>query len=121
MRVFITLDIKKLLKPILLVAACFIMLWASSSIVKSISTIVQKDKEYVILAYNDSGMHCIQSDYSSFMILPPANTIRVQVFEKGIEEAKLINGGVIVEYAVNNNTSSIDKVNFWEYAKVLWL
>ena len=117
MRVFITLDLKKLLKPILLVAGCFIMLWASTSILKSTSTMIQKDKEYVILAYNDIGMHCIQSDYSSFMILPPANTVHVQVFEKGIEAAKLINSGIIVEYKANNNTTSTDKVNFWEYAK----
>jgi hypothetical protein len=64
LRVFITLDIKKLLKPVLLVAACFIMLWLSSNILRSTSTIIQKDKGYLILAYNDIGMHCIQSDYS---------------------------------------------------------
>lgn len=117
MKIFITLDIKKLLNPILLIATCFIILWISSNLLKSTSTMIQMDKQYVIFAYNTLGMHCMQPDYSSFMILPPGNTIRVQVFEKGGTIAKLVNNGIIVEYKVNGNTTSTDKTNFWKYAK----
>ncbi|GMQ61948.1 cytochrome c3 family protein [Vallitalea maricola] len=73
--------------------------------------------EYTILASNESGMHCIQSDYSAFMILPPGNTVRIQIFQKGTKKAKLITKGIIVEYSVNDNTTSADKNNFWQYAK----
>ena len=38
---------------------------------------------YVILAWNDLGMHCAQDDYSYFLILPPFNTLHAQVFERG--------------------------------------
>lgn len=75
--------------------------------------------QYVILASNDLGMHCMQDDYSRFMILPPANTLHVQVFRKGGEKARLVTTGISVEYSVNNNTTSSDKVNFWKYASKL--
>ncbi len=41
------------------------------------------DPPYVILAANDLGMHCIQSDYSKFMILPPGNNPNVGISAAG--------------------------------------
>ncbi len=73
--------------------------------------------EYTILAMNDSGMHCYQEDYSSFMILPPSNTLKVQIFRKGKKSAELISSGITVTYELINNTTSADKTNFWDYAK----
>jgi len=75
------------------------------------------DKEYVLLAANDLGMHCMQKDYSSFLILPPANTLKVQIFEKGNKKSKLVTSGIRVTYEIIDNTTSADKINFWEYAK----
>jgi hypothetical protein len=72
--------------------------------------------QYVILAANDLGMHCIQPDYASFLVLPPGNNLKVQVFKKGHKEAELVTKGITVEYTVNDNTTSIDKTNFWQYA-----
>ena len=97
---------------------CIVLLWGASRYVKSIQTLsLQTGDEYVILANNDLGMHCMQSDYSTFLIFPPGNNLVVQVFAKGKEEAHLITSGITLEYEVNNNTSSANKVNFWEYAK----
>lgn len=97
---------------------CLALLWGVSYYVKSTQTSSQPTAgEYVILANNDLGMHCIQPDYSTFLILPPGNNLSVQVFEKGKEKAMLITSGINLEYEVNDNTSSADKVNFWEYAK----
>ncbi len=76
-----------------------------------------ENSEYVIFSMNDSGMHCMQEDYSGFLILPPGNTLKVQVFKKGEEEAKLITNGITVKYEMIDNTTSADKNNFWEYAK----
>lgn len=74
-------------------------------------------KQYVLLAANDLGMHCIQEDYSAFLLLPPANNVKVQVFEKGPRGNRLVNSGIKVLYEMIDNTTSADKVNFWEYAK----
>lgn len=94
-----------------------ILLWGVSHYVKSAQTSsVQAGGGYVILASNDLGMHCIQPDYSAFLILPPGNNPGVQVFQKGRDKAKLITSGIRLEYEVNDNTSSANKSNFWEYA-----
>jgi hypothetical protein len=76
----------------------------------------QQNSEFVILASNDLGMHCYQPDYSGFLILPPGNNLKVQVFQNDGEEAKLINAGIEVSYKIINNTTSADKINFWKYA-----
>jgi hypothetical protein len=71
---------------------------------------------YRILGSNDLGMHCIQSSYSGFMVLPPANTVVVQIFRRGGEGATLVTSGVTVSYNVVNNTTSTGKTDFWQYA-----
>ena len=43
---------------------------------------------YAVFPVNDLGMHCYQRSYAGFMILPPANNLKVQVFRKGGEEAR---------------------------------
>lgn len=72
---------------------------------------------YIILAMNDIGMHCIQPDYSAYMLLPPANTLKVQVVQKGTREARLVSSGIRVTYEIIDNTTSVNKTNFWKYAK----
>lgn len=41
--------------------------------------------EFTILAANDLGMHCADTDYRIFSILPPYNVIHAQVLRKGGE------------------------------------
>jgi len=77
----------------------------------------QPNTQYIILANNDLGMHCYQSDYSGFLLLPPGNTLKVQVFRSDGAEAKLVNSNIEVSYQIIDNTTSADKINFWEYAK----
>jgi hypothetical protein len=36
-----------------------------------------------IFAFNDLGMHCYDSDYSVFTILPPFNNLHAQVLRRG--------------------------------------
>lgn len=72
--------------------------------------------DYVILATNDLGMHCYQRDFSGFLILPPGNTLKLQVFRKGADEAELVDSGIEVRYAIIDNTTSLGKTNFWDYA-----
>ncbi|MBI5584160.1 MAG: hypothetical protein HY892_10070 [Deltaproteobacteria bacterium] len=71
---------------------------------------------YVIFAWNDLGMHCAQDDYSYFMVLPPFNTVKAQVFRRGSEEARLITSGVTVTYAFPKKKNSALHTNFWAFA-----
>lgn len=69
--------------------------------------------DYVILAWNDLGMHCSQDDYSYFLILPPYNTLHVQVVKRG---GGIVTSGVTVKYAFPKKTNPSLHTNFWQYA-----
>jgi hypothetical protein len=71
--------------------------------------------QYVVLGFNDLGMHCMNQDFSEFMILPPYNTVHAQVIRRG-KEPKIIKSGVTVNYSIPGNTTSSNKTNFWDYA-----
>lgn len=74
----------------------------------------------VVLAYNDLGMHCMNQDFSDFMILPPYNTLHAQVIDRSGEEPHIVQSGIAVSYTFPSNTTSVGKTNFWEYAKTLF-
>ncbi|MEJ2081540.1 MAG: hypothetical protein P8Y94_05055 [Acidobacteriota bacterium] len=73
-----------------------------------------------LIGWNDLGMHCMDSDYQVFSILPPYNNIHAQLIDNS---GRLIRdpGGIVVTYeAVADPTGSIDstsagKTNFWSY------
>ena len=71
---------------------------------------------YSVFAVNDLGMHCYQRSYAGFMILPPANNLKVQVFRKGGEGAQVVTKGISISYTILNNTKSSNKTDFWKYA-----
>jgi mono/diheme cytochrome c family protein len=69
--------------------------------------------DYVILAWNDLGMHCAQDDYAYFLILPPYNTLHVQVLQRG---GGVVTSGITVTYEFPTKTNSTLHTNFWDYA-----
>ena len=72
--------------------------------------------EYVLLVWNDLGMHCISDSDPWFVILPPANTLEAQLFLRG-EVPEQVMEGVKLEYAVEAGFEHPSKhVEFWEYA-----
>ena len=75
--------------------------------------------DMVVFGYNDLGMHCMNQDFSQFMILPPFNTVRAQVIDRTGEDPRIVTSGVTVSYNLIDNTHSADKTNFWQYAKAL--
>jgi hypothetical protein len=76
--------------------------------------------QYTVLAYNDLGMHCMNQDFSEFMILPPYNTVHATVIRTGGEDPYIVTSGVTVTYELPTNTTSVDKTNFWDYAQDLF-
>lgn len=77
-----------------------------------------------ILGWNNLGMHCMDSDYSVFSILPPYNTIEAQLLVNG----KLVSqdAGYSVSYEAvadpdgSINRSSVGKSNWSLYERILY-
>ena len=57
-------------------------------------------------------MHCDQDDYSYFSVLPPFNTLHVQV----VNRPNLVTSGLTVSYKFPKKTNSALHTNFWQYA-----
>jgi len=78
-----------------------------------------------VIGWNNLGMHCMDSDYSVFSILPPYNTIHAHVIDNG---GNLVTNpvGIGVSYhAVSDlngslNRTSKGKSNFWDYENALF-
>jgi hypothetical protein len=75
--------------------------------------------DMVVLGYSELGMHCLNQDFSQFMILPPYNNLRAQVIDRRGEEPRIITSGITIDYTIPSNTSSSDKTNFWTYVGAL--
>ncbi len=75
--------------------------------------------QFVVVAWNDLGMHCIDHDYSVFSILPPYNNLHAQLIDRST--GKAVTSGVVLTYeaaadtAGSINTSSWRKTNFWDF------
>ncbi|MBI5952879.1 MAG: hypothetical protein HY865_14575 [Chloroflexi bacterium] len=74
---------------------------------------------YKILAWNDLGMHCYNRDFADLAVLPPYNTLWVQVIKAG-DPPTLVTTGITVEYFYEDNTYSVGKTNFWDYSQPLF-
>jgi len=85
---------------------------------------------YMLTAWNDLGMHCMDgNDYSVFSVLPPYNNLHAQLKDKN---GDLITSGVVVTYEATQgtdgkwNTTSGEandgtmKTNFWDYVTSLF-
>ena len=71
---------------------------------------------YVAFAWNDLGMHCLNPTYDKAVILPPYNTVWVQVVKRG-NPPEIVTAGLTVEYAIRGNTYSYGKRcygQFWD-------
>ncbi|MEI6576760.1 MAG: T9SS type A sorting domain-containing protein [Bacteroidota bacterium] len=78
--------------------------------------------DYVILGWNDLGMHCANKNNSKFTILPPYNNLMVQVIKRGDANnmPHIVTGDYKVTYEVPGNTYSVGKTDFWTYANALY-
>ena len=74
--------------------------------------------QYVVVAWNDLGMHCLNPSYDTAVILPPYNTIWAQVIRRGTTP-QVITSGISIDYRIINNTTSVSSVKgtfaqFWD-------
>ncbi len=77
-----------------------------------------------LVGWNNLGMHCMDSDYSVFSILPPYNTIEAQLIVNGMLVTS--GSGYTVTYQAfadpdgSINTTSVGKGNFYTYTPFLY-
>lgn len=76
-----------------------------------------KSDEYIIIGWNDLGMHCSNKDFSTLVVLPPYNNIHAQVIRVGDSTRlpEIVTSGFNVTYEIPGNTYSVGKTNFWDY------
>lgn len=94
-----------------------------------LAQVARAQTNYVVVAWNNLGMHCMDSDYSVFSILPPYNTIHAQIIARvagqGTHLVTLASDlGVTYEAVADAdgsyNATSVGKGNFWTYAQPLF-
>jgi hypothetical protein len=83
--------------------------------------------EYVVFAWNDLGMHCLNPTYDRAVILPPYNTVWAQVVKRG-NPPIVVTAGLTAEYRVIDNTYSYGKTDghggafaqFWDNCQAIF-
>ena len=78
--------------------------------------------DYIIVGWNDLGMHCSNKDFSTMVVLPPYNVIYSQVIKVGDVDRmpELATTGLRITYSIPGNTYSVGKTNFWDYEDKLF-
>ena len=75
--------------------------------------------DYVLLGWNDLGMHCYNRDFQDLAVLPPYNNLWAQVILRG-DPPQIVTSNIQVSYTFPKNTYSVGKSNFWTYAQDLF-
>ena len=70
--------------------------------------------DYVVLAWNDLGMHCLNPTYDKLVVLPPFNTMWVQVIKRGAKP-EIVTANISVEYQIEGNTYSYGKRSYGQF------
>lgn len=95
---------------------CFVSMYADARVVDGTN--------WVLVGWNNLGMHCMDDDYSLFSILPPYNTVHAQLlWSRGGATRLMTNGAgafVVTYEAVPDldgsmNSTAIGKTVFWDY------
>ncbi len=91
------------------------------TILLSISIHPANSQQYIVLGWNDLGMHCANQDFSKIAVLPPYNNVLAQIIKKQSGQLpQIVNVGYTVEYNIPGNSYSVGKTNFWTYAQQLF-
>lgn len=80
---------------------------------------------WTVVGWNNLGMHCMDDDYEVFSILPPFNTVNVQLMDASGKLVKNPAGVKLTYEAIADptgsiNTTSVGKTNFWSTAHLMY-
>jgi len=114
---------KKLLQNPMLVLMAVIVLTSVliPTGVKS-QNISTKANSYVLIAWNDLGMHCANKYFNNFCVLPPYNNQHAQLVLVGdvSNSPQVLTTGYHTTYEIPGNTYSVGKTDFWTYVNSLF-
>jgi hypothetical protein len=113
---------RRVLVPLSLVSLALVALVAGATRPTPARAASTSLGQWVVLAWNDLGMHCMNQFHATFSVLPPYNNLRAQVIHRGdaTHAPQVVTAGVAVEYSVPGNTYSVGKTDFWTYAPALF-
>jgi cytochrome c5 len=79
-------------------------------------------QDYIIIGWNDLGMHCANKNVASFCVLPPYNNVHAQVIKTGTAATfpQIVTADVRVTYEIPGNSYSVGKTDFWSYEDKLF-
>jgi len=103
-------------------AMSFVVLALSSFKLLAVTT------NWTVVSWNNLGMHCMDSDYSVFSILPPYNTIHAQIIMATNGYAVRVTNSAaysvtyqaIADPSGSINSTSLGKGNFAQYSQALF-
>ncbi len=79
-------------------------------------TPAEQGGDYVLLTWNNLGMHCISDADPYFVLLPPANDLYAQLVMRG-DPPQLVSEGVEIAYKVEPGFENpMAESRFWEFA-----
>ncbi|MEI6123984.1 MAG: T9SS type A sorting domain-containing protein [Bacteroidota bacterium] len=83
---------------------------------------VAKSAAYIVIAWNDLGMHCSNKNFGNLCVLPPYNNQHAQIIKVGdaSNSPEILTTGYHTSYSVPGNTYSVGKTDFWTYANALF-
>lgn len=78
--------------------------------------------DYVLIGFNDLGMHCSNKSFADLAVLPPYNTIWAILLRRGTATTmpQVVGPGYSVGYSIEGNTYSVGKTDFWSYEDQLF-
>jgi hypothetical protein len=77
--------------------------------------------DYVLLSWNDLGMHCMNRLHANFSVLPPYNNLDAQLIRRGdATHLPVIDTTALIAYSIPGNTTSVTKTDFWTCAPALF-
>jgi hypothetical protein len=109
--------------------------WAQSTTgfadkaVKGAPVVCASSPTVKVFSFNNLGMHCYDSDFSVFSILPPFNTVNAQVVRRGAAATNpvildntqaTVFFRAVADKGKSINTTSANKTNFWDYVSALF-
>ena len=79
--------------------------------------------EFVLLAWNNLGMHCISDSDPYWVLLPPANDIFAQLVKRGVDGGppEIVTQGVALTYKVQEGFENpAAHVEFWKHVQSIF-
>ena len=73
--------------------------------------------EYVLMVWNDLGMHCVSDCDQYFSFLPPANTLQAQLIYRAQRPERVVSGVTISYKTPEQHANPAAQTDFWKYAE----